>query len=175
LPAGVFRIDHDQAFQQTTQVQYQFNQFKELKPYVAFTWRYDNGLVAGSVPDFATALTLTPDQQAQIGLFCGGVFATPTQGLTDCSDSNRGALRLRIPADGTASDDHNPPRIAPRHLFDVSVGTDNLLRTERTKVTLRVTGLNLADNKALYNFLSTFSGTHFVPPRTFQAQVGLTF
>ena len=28
LPAGVFRIDHDQAFQQTTQVQYQFQQLE---------------------------------------------------------------------------------------------------------------------------------------------------
>jgi hypothetical protein len=175
LPEGVFRIDHDQAFQQTTQVQYQFNHFKELKPYVAFTWRYDSGLVAGSVPDFDTALTLTPDQQAQIGLFCGGVFATPTQGLTSCGDTNRGATRLRIPADGTASDDHNPPRIAPRHLFDASVGTDNLFHTERAKVTLRLTGINLTNKEALYNFLSTFSGTHFVTPRAYQAQLGITF
>ncbi|MEN3332357.1 MAG: hypothetical protein V7641_1722 [Blastocatellia bacterium] len=175
LPAGVFRIDHDQAFQQTTQVQYQFNQFKKLAPYVAFTWRYDSGLVAGSVPDFATALTLTPDQQAQIGLFCGNVFATPTQGLTDCSDPHRGATRLRIPADGTENDDHTPPRVAPRHLFDASVGTDNLFRTERTKVTLRLTGINLTNKEALYNFLSTFSGTHFVTPRAFQAQLGITF
>jgi hypothetical protein len=175
LPEGVFRIDHDQAFQQTTQVQYQFNHFKELKPYVAFTWRYDSGLVAGSVPDFATALTLTPDQQAQIGLFCGGVFATPTQGLTSCNDPNRGATRVIIPADGTANDDHNPPRIAPRHLFDASIGTDNLLRTERAKVSLRLTGINLTNKEALYNFLSTFSGTHFVTPRAFQAQMGITF
>jgi Carboxypeptidase regulatory-like domain len=175
LPAGVFRIDHDQAFQQTTQVQYQFNHFKRLLPYAAFTWRYDSGLVAGSVPDFATALTLTPDQQAQIGLFCGGVFATPTQGLTGCTDPNRGAIRVRIPADGTANDDQNPPRIAPRHLFDASAGTDNLFRTETAKVTLRLTGINLANKKALYNFLSTFSGTHFVTPRAFQAQLGLTF
>ncbi len=175
LPAGVFRIDHDQAFQQTAQVQYQFNQFKKLLPYMAFTWRYDSGLVAGSVPDFATALTLTPDQQAEIGLFCGGVFATPTQGLTSCTDPNRGATRVHIPADGTENDDHNPPRIAPRHLFDASIGTDNLFRTERTKVTLRLTGINLTNKETLYNFLSTFSGTHFVTPRAFQAQVGITF
>ena len=175
LPAGVFRIDHDQKFQQTTQVQYQFNQWKRLAPYVDFTWRYDSGLVAGSVPDFATALTLTPDQQAQIGLFCGGTFATPTQGLTDCASTNRGALRVRIPADGAENDDHNPPRIAPRNIFDLSVGTDNLLRTERTKMTLRFTAINLTNKEALYNFLSTFSGTHFVSPRVFQGQVGVTF
>jgi hypothetical protein len=175
LPEGVFRIDHDQAFQQTTYVQYQFNQWKRIAPYIAFTWRYDSGLVAGSVPDFATALTLTPDQQQQIGLFCGSTFATLANPLTSCDSANRGALRLKIPADGTASDDHNPPRIAPRHLFDLNFGTDNLFRTEKTRVTARVTIFNLTNKDALYNFLSTFSGTHFVSPRAVQAQVGVTF
>jgi hypothetical protein len=175
LPGGVFRIDHDQAFQQTTQVQYQVQQWKRLAPYFAFTWRYDSGLVAGAVPDFDTALTFTADQQAQIGLFCGSTFATQTQAITSCADPVRGALRLRIPADATANDDHNPPRIAPRHLFDFSAGTDNLFRTEGPKVTLRFTVLNLTNKDALYNFQSTFSGTHFVSPRSFQGQIGVTF
>jgi hypothetical protein len=175
LPAGVFRIDHDQAFQQTTQVQYQFNQWKKVAPYIAFTWRYDSGLVAGSVPDYATALTLTADQQQQIGLFCGSTLATLDAPITSCDAPSRGALSLRIPADGTADDDHNPPRIATRHVFDFSVGTDNLFRTERTRVTLRFDAINLTNKQALYNFLSTFSGTHFVAPRMFQGQVGITF
>ena len=175
LPTGVFRIDHDQKFEQTTQVQYQFNQWKKVAPYLAFTWRYDSGLVSGAVPDFNTALTFTADQQAQIGLFCGSVFATPTEPITSCASANRGALRVRIPADGTENDDTNPPRIAPRHLFDLSVGTDNLLRTERAKMTLRFTVINLTNKEALYNFQSTFSGTHFVAPRSFQGQIGVTF
>lgn len=175
LPSGVFRIDHDQKFEQTTQVQYQFNQWKKLAPYFAFTWRYDSGLVAGSVPDFATALTFTADQQAQIGLFCGNTFATLTQPITTCASTNRGALRVRIPADGTENDDTNPPRIAPRNLFDLSAGTDNLFRSEHTHVTLRFTVINLTNKVTLYNFLSTFSGTHFVTPRSFQGQVGVTF
>ena len=175
LPGGVFRIDHDQAFQQTTQVQYQVQRWKRLAPYFAFTWRYDSGLVSGAVPDFATALTFPADQQAQIGLFCGSTFATPTQAITTCSSPNRGALRVRIPADGAANDDTNPPRIAPRHLFDFSAGTDNLFRTEHTKMTLRFTVLNLTNKFALYNFQSTFSGTHVVSPRSFQGQIGVTF
>jgi outer membrane receptor protein involved in Fe transport len=175
LPTGVFRIDHDQAFQQTTQLQYQFKQWKHVAPYVTFTWRYDSGLVSGAVPGYATALTFTPDQQQQIGLFCGSTFATLTQPITSCSSPNRGALRIRIPADGTENDDTNPPRIAPRHLFDLGVGTDNLFRTERTKVTARFAVLNLTNKDALFNFESTFSGTHFVPPRTFQGQIGITF
>jgi len=175
LPAGVFRIDHDQKLEQTTQVQYQFEHWKKVAPYINFTWRYDSGLVAGSVPDFASALGLTADQQAQIGLFCGTTFATPTSPILACADPNRGALRVRIPADGTENDDTNPPRIAPRHLFDFSVGTDNLLATEHKKLTLRFTGTNIFNKVALYNFLSTFSGTHFVAPRTFQIQAGITF
>jgi hypothetical protein len=175
LPEGAFRIDHDQAFQQTTHLQYQFHQVKKVEPYLAFTWRYDSGLVAGAVPDYATALTFTPDQQAQIGFFCGNTFATPTQGIMECADPNRGALRVRIPADGTASDDHNPPRIASRHLLGLSVGSNNLLRTERVRLILRLTGTNLANKDVLYNFQSTFSGTHFVSPRTLHAQIGIAF
>lgn len=175
LPSGVFRIDHDQSLEQTTQVQYTFQNWKRLAPYMNFTWRYDSGVVAGSVPDFASTLALTADQQAQIGLFCNGVFATPTRPITSCTSSNRGALRVRIPADGTENDDSNPPRVAPRHLFDFSAGTDNLLRTEHTKMTLRFSVLNLTNKVALYNFQSTFSGTHFVAPRSYQGQVGVTF
>jgi hypothetical protein len=176
LPLGAFRIDHDQAFQQTTNVLYTFNQVKSIKPYFEFSWQYESGLVAGAVPDFNAAFTtLTPDQQAQIGLFCGNTFATPTEGFTGCSSPVFGATRVRIPAGETENDDTNPPRIAPRNLFNVSSGTDNLFHGEHTRVSLRVSVINLGDKDALYNFLSTFSGTHFVTPRTVTAQIGLHF
>ncbi|HMH45340.1 MAG TPA: TonB-dependent receptor [Pyrinomonadaceae bacterium] len=175
LPSGVFRIDHDQNFQQTTQLQYQFSNWKKVSPYVSFTWRYDSGLVAGAVTDYATALGFSADEQQQIGLFCGSTFATLANPITVCNSGNRGALRVRIPADGAENDDTNPPRIAARNLFDLSAGTDNLLHTDRTKLTLRFTILNLTNKNALYNFESTFSGTHFVTPRAFQIQSGITF
>jgi hypothetical protein len=35
--------------------------------------------------------------------------------------------------------------------------------------------MNLTNKVALYNFLSTFSGTHFVAPRTWQVEVKWTF
>lgn len=175
LPAGVFRIDHDQAYQQTAQLQYQFSHWKKVAPYVAFTWRYDSGLVAGAVTDYATALGFSADEQQQIGLFCGNTFATLANPITVCNNAHRGALRVRIPADGAENDDTNPPRIAPRHLFDLSAGTDNLFRTDRTKMTLRFTIVNLTNKNALYNFESTFSGTHFVTPRALQMQAGITF
>jgi len=173
LPTGVFRIDHDQKFQQTTNVQYEFP--GPRRAWAGLTWRYDSGLVAGSVPDYATALTLSADQQAAIGLYCGDTFAAIGAPLASCGSSNRGATRIRIPADGTQNDDTNPARIAPRHLFDLAVGSDDLLRTGRAKVRVRFTIVNLANKVALYNFLSTFSGTHFVTPRAYQLNVGVSF
>ena len=125
--------------------------------------------------DYATALGLSADEQQQIGLFCGDQLASLTNPITSCDSTNRGALRLRIPADGTEDDVKNPPRIAPRHLFDFSAGSDNLLGSEKVKLSARVTVVNFANKQALYNFNSTFSGTHFVTPRTIQAQFGITF
>jgi outer membrane receptor protein involved in Fe transport len=173
LPTGVFRIDHDQVLQQTTNLLYQAP--GRLGAWAELTWRYDSGLVAGSVPDYATALTLTPDQQAAIGLYCGSTFATPTQGLTSCGSPQFGATRLVIPAAGTENDDTNPARIAPRHLFDIGVGLDSLVRTERGHLSVRLSVMNVTNKMALYNFLSTFSGTHFVPPRTVQVEMKWTF
>jgi len=103
------------------------------------------------------------------------VVATLTSPITSCSSPNRGATRVVIPADGTEDDVNNPPRIAPRHLFDLGIGVDNLLRTDKTKLRVRFSVLNLTNRDALYNFLSTFSGTHFVTPRAYQVQVGVSF
>jgi hypothetical protein len=167
-----FRIDHDQAFEQNTHVQWQP---KSTLPYLGFTWSYQSGEVAGSVPDYATALTFTPDQQQQMGLFCGNVFATLSAPIRSCSSPNFGATQVRIPAPGTFNPDTNPPRVAPRNLFDASIGMDNIFRGDRYKWKASFTAINLTNKVALYNFLSTFSGTHFVAPRTLSASLGLTF
>jgi hypothetical protein len=174
-PEGDFRIDHDQKFNSTTNVQYVFE--KRLGAWAALAWRYDSGLVAGAVASLEDALALTGDQQAAIGFFCGDQFATREAALTSatCTTSNYGATRLRIPAEGTADDVANPPRVAPRHLFDLGIGADNLLHTDRTRLRVRFSVINLTNKDALYNFLSTFSGTHFVTPRAYQVQVGVTF
>jgi hypothetical protein len=82
---------------------------------------------------------------------------------------------VQVPAPGTENDDRNPPRIQPRHLFDLALGEDNLFRGERYKWSLQLTAVNLSNKVALYNFLSTFSGTHFVTPRTYTVQLGFHF
>ncbi|MGO9257011.1 MAG: carboxypeptidase regulatory-like domain-containing protein [Bryobacteraceae bacterium] len=187
--AEVFRIDHDEVFNQTTHVQYQ-----PLKngPWIGFNWRYDSGQVAGEVPcaggncvngpngtdTIVDVSGLTPDQQFEAGLYCGGVHATITTPISPnglCPAAEYGSALLKIPAAGTENDDHNPPRIAPRNLFDVSVGQDNLFRGDKQKWSLRLSVVNLTNKEALYNFLSTFSGTHYVSPRAITATIGFHF
>jgi len=177
-PSGVFRIDHDEKFNQTTHLQYQP---WKTGPWIGFNWRYDSGLVAGAVPFALDSTTpvdltgLTADQQMQAGLLCGNVFPTLTTPLTTCAPSQYGSTRVTIPAPGTENDDHNPPRIAPRHLFDIAVGDDNIFRGDKYKWSLRLTAINVTNKIALYNFLSTFSGTHFLTPRTYTAELGFHF
>jgi hypothetical protein len=173
-----FRIDHDEKFNQTTHLQYQP---WKAGPWLGFNWRYDSGLVAGAVP-FATDTTtpvdltgLSADQQQQAGLFCGPQHPTLSTPLTTCAPSLYGSNLVKIPAPGKENDDHNPPRIAPRHLFDVAVGDDNLFKGDHYKWSLTLTAVNVTNRLALYNFLSTFSGTHYVTPRTLTAEIGFHF
>jgi hypothetical protein len=194
-----FRIDHDERYNETTHVQYQMPW--KRTPWIGFNWRYDSGLVAGSAPCFNTidpnsicnpanggpSITLpngkpgidltglTFDQQFEAGLICDGVRATRTAGFASCDAAGLTSKLINIPAPNTEDDDKNPQRIAPRNLFDASVGEDNLFNGDRYKWSLRFTGVNIANKYALYNFLSTFSGTHYVTPRALTAELGFHF
>jgi hypothetical protein len=195
-----FRIDHDERFNQTSHVQYTWARGKYANGlWGGFNWRYDSGQVAGSAPcfnplsndpnsacaDTSTTLNgqpavilsgLTADQQFQAGLMCNGVRATPGNPLPAvCLASEFGSTLLKIPAPGTGNNDRNPARIAPRSLFDVSVGKNNLFHADRYKIDFDLTAVNVTNNYALYNFLSTFSGTHYVTPRTLTGKVTVNF
>jgi len=191
-----FRIDHDEKFNQSTHLQYQ-----PLKrgPWFGWSWRYDSGQVAGATPCYGTTpgndcpasallggqpavkmfgngAPLTADQEFEAGFYCGTIRATPTAALPPvCLASQFGSTLITVPAPGTENDDHNPPRIAPRNLFDAAVGLDDILHGDKRKWDLRVTVVNLTNKVALYNFLSTFSGTHYVEPRTITAMLALHF
>jgi hypothetical protein len=195
-----FRIDHDEKFNQATHLQYQF---WKHGPWVGFNWRYDSGLVAGASPCFGLntpynncpgsvviggvpnvsmiaanvgGVPLSADQEFEAGFTCNGVRATPTTPLPfNCPASAFGSNLIKVPSAGTENDDHNPPRIASRNLFDVSVGHDNLFHGDKYKVSAQLTAINLANNYELYNFLSTFSGTHYVTPRSLTAEIGFHF
>ena len=195
-----FRIDHDEKFNQETHVQYTLPRGKFLNGlWGGFNWRYDSGLTAGSVPCYnplsndpnsacdptSTLLNgqpavilsgLTADEQAQAGLTCNGVTATPGNPLPAvCLASEYTSSLVKIPSPGTGDNDHNPPRISPRNLFDASLGKDNIFHKEHYKVNLDLTAINVTDKYALYNFLSTFSGTHYVTPRALTAKITLNF
>jgi hypothetical protein len=196
-----FRIDHDEKFNLTTHLQYQP---WKVGPWFGFNWRYDSGLVAGQTPCFggncAQGITvggidyisltdsfgtpLTADQEFQSGLFCGTQRATPTaligmpvagSAALACPVKNFGSSLLQVPAPNTENDDKNPPRIASRSLFDIAIGHDNLFHGEKYKWSAQLTVINLTNKYALYNFLSTFSGTHYVTPRAITAQIGFHF
>lgn len=121
-------------------------------------------------------LPLTADEEFQGGFACNGVRATPGHPLPAVCPANEFTSNLiRIPAPGTGNNDTNPPRIAPRSLFDVSLGMNNIFRRDRYKVDLELTAINVANKYALYNYLSTFSGTHYVTPRAMSAKVTVHF
>ncbi len=198
-----FRIDHDERFNQTTHIQYKMPFRKST--YYAFNWKMDSGLVAGATPcyninnpnsgcaDFSfdasgNPLTLngrpaidisslTADQQFQAGLTCNGVRATQTSGFSICEAAGLTSKLLSIPSPGTGDDDHRPSRVAPRNLFDMALGDDRILHSHDERYTLgaRITAINVMNKYALYNFLSTFSGTHYVTPRTVTGEVSFRF
>jgi len=199
-----FRIDHDEKFNQTTHLQYTFSRGKVLGGlWGGFNWRYDSGMVAGAAPcynslsndpnsacaDTSTTLggqpavdlsSLTADEEFQAGLTCGADKATPTHllltnGRPVCLASEFSSALINIPSPGKGDNDKNPPRIAPRNLFDASIGKDNLFHADRYKVNFDMTAINVTDKYALYNFLSTFSGTHYVTPRALTAKITLNF
>jgi hypothetical protein len=60
-------------------------------------------------------------------------------------------------------------------LFDLAIGNDNLFHGDHRKWSGQLTVINLTNKVALYNFLSTFSGTHYVTPRTFTGEIAVHF
>jgi hypothetical protein len=190
-----FRIDHDEKFNETTHLQYQLP-WKHM-PWYSLNWRYDSGAVAGAVPCYnatdpnsscgaiSTTLDGQPavdlsgldaDEEFEAGLICGSVKATPTTPLpSPCPASELTSSLVKIPAPGTENDDRNPPRIQPRSLFDMALGEDNIFHGDHYRWGAQLSAVNVTNKYALYNFLSTFSGTHYVTPRTITGQISFSF
>jgi hypothetical protein len=211
-PSGVFRIDHDEKFNQTTHLQYQV---LKRGPWVGFNWRYDSGQVAGAAPCYGVDANndcpqtdpatggvlmedpfgnpLSADQEFEAGFFCGashpaapsasnrtGTLITSSlvssvPGVAECPASQFGSTFISVPSPNSENDDKNPPRISQRNLFDFAIGHDNLFNGDKYKVSARFTIINITNKQALYNFLSTFSGTHFVTPRSISGEIGFHF
>ena len=105
-----------------------------------------------------------------------GVLHEGTATIASCGVADVTSTLLTLPQTGAENNDHNPDRVKPRHVFNLGIGTDNLFHTDkRERFTASIEIANLTNKVALYNFLSTFSGTHFLQPRTIVARVGFTF
>jgi hypothetical protein len=196
-----FRIDHDERYNETTHMQYQIP--GRHSPWYSLNWRFDSGEVAGAVPCYqpfsndpnspcgtpsdptSTTLngqpaislaSLDADEEFEAGLACDGVKATIGHPLpTVCPASELTSKLVKIPAPGTADADKNPQRIQPRNLFDMALGEDNLFHGDRYKWDAQLSAINVTNEYALYNFLSTFSGTHYVSPRSLTGTITLHF
>jgi hypothetical protein len=140
----------------------------------------DNNIAATTniVTGASVALPLTLDEEFQGGFACNGVKADIHNSATyfsTCPASELTSNLIDIPAPGAGDNDHDPPRIQHRGLFDASIGKNNIFHAEHYKVNVDLTAINLTNNYALYNFLSTFSGTHYVTPRAMTAKVTFNF
>jgi hypothetical protein len=63
--------------------------------------------------------------------------------------------------------------VAPRTVWNFSVGAD--LGHFGVPIGVQVDLLNAFDKQGVYNVLSTFGGTHVIPPRTIAGRLRYTF
>jgi hypothetical protein len=200
-----FRIDHDERYNETTHMQYQIpgkhspwyslnwrfdsGEVAGAVPcYQPFSNDPNSPCGTPAAPTSTTLngqpavslASLDADEEFEAGLACDGVKATlghplMTNGVPECLASEYSSTLVKIPAPGTGDADRNPQRVQPRNLFDMALGEDNLFHGDRYKWDAQVSAINVTNDYTLYNFLSTFSGTHYVSPRAVTGQITLHF
>jgi len=72
-----------------------------------------------------------------------------------------------------ANTDLDPNRIKPRTIVDFSLGAD--LQRYHVPLSLQADVLNATNKKGVYNILSTFGGTHVIPPRMLAVRLRYTY
>ena len=150
-----FRIDHDEKFNQTTHLQYQFG---KRGPWAGFNWRYDSGLVAGAMP-FAVQTNTTPVDLSALT----NDRAVPGRHHVQRREghAHRGLPVVRafaIPFDAGANSrarngERRPEPAAHRAAQPVrrdSVGKHNIFRKEHYKTDFDLTAINVTNKYALY-------------------------
>ena len=204
-PGGFpFRIDHDERFNQNTHFEYKMPFRKSLyysfnwhfdsglvagsvpcynttDPNSACAnYSFDangNPLTINGKPAINLS-SFTPDEEFTAGLTCDGVRATQTSGFAICDAAGLTSKLVRIPGINQEDDDRNPQRIASRNLFDMALGDDKLMHFgtgDRYRISATLTAINISNKYALYNFLSTFSGTHYVTPQSVTGELAFHF
>ena len=159
---SVFRIDHDEMFNQTTHLQYQ--PWKR-GPWFGFNWRYDSGLVAGPVPCAGGNCDSGPnDYRCDRGCIrtdAGSAIPSGTvlrrrvchaDDVRSAADQSPCARHLstdpsssRFPRRAPKTTTTIRRALHPRNLFDIAVGDDNLFNGDRYKWSARFTVINLTN------------------------------
>lgn len=101
------------------------------------------------------------------GRYDSGLVAGDPATVAGNPDYDFGAQYVRRDSEGTW-------RIKPRTTWNLSLGQEWKLAGKR-RLALGVDLLNATDELGLYNFLSTFGGTHVIPPRTLAGRVKWKF
>ena len=126
--------------------------------------------------DLHDALALTADQQSAIGFYCGaaGVGVESHRGLRI---PVYGAHRIQDSCAGRRERRPQPAANPARATSSISAwGRTTCFTPSMSSTTVvRFTALNLSNTASMYNFLSPFSGTHWVGPAHVSgaARVGL--
>jgi hypothetical protein len=106
-----------------------------------------------------------------LGRYDSGLEAGDPTTVAGNPDYDFGIPFVRLQHDSLVGDNY---RIRPRTVWNLSLGQKFKL-TERRAVQVSMDLLNAFDEKGLYNFLSTFGGTHVIPPRTLAARIKYSF
>ncbi|GLH66156.1 TonB-dependent receptor [Geothrix edaphica] len=101
------------------------------------------------------------------GRYDSGLVAGDPAAVDGNPDYDFGAQYVRRDSEGTW-------RIQPRTTWNLGLAQAWKLAGKR-RLTLGLDLLNATDERGLYNFLSTFGGTHVIPPRTLAGRVKWAF
>ncbi|HET6331470.1 MAG TPA: TonB-dependent receptor [Holophagaceae bacterium] len=109
--------------------------------------------------------------QAQVRYDSGLVAGDPTGISPNDPDYGSGLAYIEPASDGMGNTIH---RVKPRTVWDFNSGKTFKVSDKRS-LEVGADLLNAFDRKAIYNFLSTYGGTHVIAPRTLAVHVKFKF
>ncbi|MDQ3256917.1 MAG: TonB-dependent receptor, partial [Acidobacteriota bacterium] len=95
-----------------------------------------------------------------------GVSAADAPALAANPDTAAGLALLELTAEVV--------RVRPRTIYDASFAYD-FIRREPLRVGVQFDALNLTNKPGLYNYLSVFGGTNYIPPRSMNMRLKFDF
>ncbi len=102
-----------------------------------------------------------------VGRHDSGLVAKDPAAVAGNPDYAFGVPMVRLDSEGTW-------RVRPRTIWNLSA-SQGWKRAGHRQVSLGLDLLNATDERGLYNFLSTFGGTHVLPPRTLAVHLKVGF